>query len=349
MSATPAPQRPDPHRPRLRRARARRPDRPLRLRAARAAPRRRRLRRPLLRHLPHRPPLDRPLGPGVPDRPRPRDDRPGHRGRRERHRARVGDTVAVSVIVDSCGECEPCRNEMEIYCEEGPTNTYDGIDRVDGSRTRGGYAESLVAHQRFVHPRPRRASTWPAWRRCSAPGSPPGRRCATGRSARAARSAWSASAGSATSASSSPTRSAPASSPSPPRPDKRDTILALGADEVVVSTDEEQMAAQRGKPRLPPRHRLGRLPDDAADGDAEARRHDLLGRHPGRLRRQPYRCSPRSASASPAPAPAAPATCARCSPSAPSTTSPPTSRSSAPTRSTRPSTASPATTSATAS
>ena len=66
----------------------------------------------------------------------------------------VGDTVAVSVIVDSCGECEHCRNEMEIYCDEGPTNTYDGLDRVDGSRTRGGYAESLVAHGRFVHPVP---------------------------------------------------------------------------------------------------------------------------------------------------------------------------------------------------
>jgi len=65
-----------------------------------------------------------------------------------------GDIVAVSVIVDSCGECEPCRDHTEIYCEQGPTNTYDGIDRIDGSRTRGGYAESLVAHQRFVHPVP---------------------------------------------------------------------------------------------------------------------------------------------------------------------------------------------------
>ena len=82
----------------------------------------------------------------------------------------VGDTVAVSVIVDSCGECDPCRNETEIYCEAGPTNTYDGIDRIDGSRTRGGYADSLVAHQRFVHRAARRASTWPAPRRSSAPG-----------------------------------------------------------------------------------------------------------------------------------------------------------------------------------
>src|ERR1700753_2330818 len=63
----------------------------------------------------------------------------------------IGDTVAVSVIVDSCGECDPCRAEMEIYCDNGPTNTYDGLDRVDGSRPRGGYAASLVAHQRFVH------------------------------------------------------------------------------------------------------------------------------------------------------------------------------------------------------
>ena len=65
-----------------------------------------------------------------------------------------GDLVGVSVIVDSCRECEPCRRGLETYCEVGPTNTYDGIDRVDGSITRGGYAEAGICDERFVHPVP---------------------------------------------------------------------------------------------------------------------------------------------------------------------------------------------------
>ena len=44
----------------------------------------------------------------------------------------------------------------------------------------------------------------------------------------------------------------------------------------------------RPQPRLPPRHRLGDLPDGTADGDAEARRRDLLGRHPRRVRRRQH-------------------------------------------------------------
>ena len=62
-----------------------------------------------------------------------------------------GDIVAVSVIVDSCRTCRPCEAHDETYCEAGPTATYDGVDRIDGSRTRGGYADTYVADERFVH------------------------------------------------------------------------------------------------------------------------------------------------------------------------------------------------------
>lgn len=65
-----------------------------------------------------------------------------------------GDMVAVSVIVDSCRECRPCQAHDESYCEAFPTTTYDGLDRVDGSRTRGGYADTYVADQRFVYQLP---------------------------------------------------------------------------------------------------------------------------------------------------------------------------------------------------
>jgi uncharacterized zinc-type alcohol dehydrogenase-like protein len=62
-----------------------------------------------------------------------------------------GQTVLIGTIVDSCRECDRCRDEMESYCERFPTLTYDGTDRVDGTRTRGGYSDVYVADERFVH------------------------------------------------------------------------------------------------------------------------------------------------------------------------------------------------------
>jgi uncharacterized zinc-type alcohol dehydrogenase-like protein len=63
----------------------------------------------------------------------------------------VGDQVMIGVIVDSCRVCQPCRDAMEVYCREFPTTTFDGVDRVDGSRTRCGYSAQYVADQRFVY------------------------------------------------------------------------------------------------------------------------------------------------------------------------------------------------------
>ncbi|TWI65412.1 putative zinc-type alcohol dehydrogenase-like protein [Pseudoduganella lurida] len=66
----------------------------------------------------------------------------------------IGDRVMIGVIVDSCRVCQPCRDHMEVYCREFPTQTFDGVDRVDGTRTRGGYSARYVADQRFVYPLP---------------------------------------------------------------------------------------------------------------------------------------------------------------------------------------------------
>ncbi len=67
---------------------------------------------------------------------------------------KVGQKVLIGTIVDSCRVCENCANEMESYCRAFPTLTYDGIDRVDGSRTRGGFSDSYVADKKFVYPLP---------------------------------------------------------------------------------------------------------------------------------------------------------------------------------------------------
>lgn len=65
-----------------------------------------------------------------------------------------GDRVAVGTIVDSCGVCAMCRAGQEVYCEEFPTLTYGGIDRIDGSRTQGGYSREYVLREHFAYPLP---------------------------------------------------------------------------------------------------------------------------------------------------------------------------------------------------
>ncbi|GBQ06698.1 NAD(P)-dependent alcohol dehydrogenase [Saccharibacter floricola] len=62
----------------------------------------------------------------------------------------VGDTVAVGCMVDSCQECDPCKQDDEQYCREGFTPTYSGVDRVDGQLTHGGYAKQVIAREEFV-------------------------------------------------------------------------------------------------------------------------------------------------------------------------------------------------------
>jgi alcohol dehydrogenase (NADP+) len=66
----------------------------------------------------------------------------------------VGDSVAVGNVVDSCGVCPACRAGDEQFCREFPTLTYGGRDRVDGSPTLGAYAAEQVVRADFVHPLP---------------------------------------------------------------------------------------------------------------------------------------------------------------------------------------------------
>lgn len=65
-------------------------------------------------------------------------------------RFKVGDAVAVGCMVDSCQHCRPCRLGEEQYCTEGMTATYNGRDRVTDEPTQGGYAKHLVVRQEFV-------------------------------------------------------------------------------------------------------------------------------------------------------------------------------------------------------
>ncbi|GAB3270433.1 NAD(P)-dependent alcohol dehydrogenase [Kineosporia babensis] len=67
---------------------------------------------------------------------------------------RPGDPVAVGNIVDSCGKCPACLDEEETYCLEFPTLTYGGVDRQDGTPRYGAYSQEMVVRDRFVYPLP---------------------------------------------------------------------------------------------------------------------------------------------------------------------------------------------------
>jgi len=66
----------------------------------------------------------------------------------------VGDPVAVGNIVDACGACAMCRAGQDNFCHEFPTLTYGGTDRHDGSTTLGGYSREYVVRDRFAYPLP---------------------------------------------------------------------------------------------------------------------------------------------------------------------------------------------------
>jgi uncharacterized zinc-type alcohol dehydrogenase-like protein len=69
-------------------------------------------------------------------------------------RYKPGDTVAVGTIVDSDMTCEECLNGWEQFCLSGATFTYNGIDKIDGSVTKGGYSEHIVVREHFVFKMP---------------------------------------------------------------------------------------------------------------------------------------------------------------------------------------------------
>ncbi len=63
----------------------------------------------------------------------------------------VDQIVGVGCLVDSCRECSACDEDLEQYCENGFVGTYNGNDKRHGSGlTFGGYSESIVVDQHFV-------------------------------------------------------------------------------------------------------------------------------------------------------------------------------------------------------
>jgi len=69
---------------------------------------------------------------------------------KEVKKLKVGDSAAVGCLVGSCRECESCKHDLEQYCQGGMVGTYNGPDKHSGGHTFGGYSEKIVVDEHFV-------------------------------------------------------------------------------------------------------------------------------------------------------------------------------------------------------
>jgi uncharacterized zinc-type alcohol dehydrogenase-like protein len=76
----------------------------------------------------------------------------------------VGDLVGVGCLVDSCQHCADCDDGLENYCD-GMIGTYNFPTPDAPGWTLGGYSEKIVVHERFVlkvrHPEDQLAAVAP--------------------------------------------------------------------------------------------------------------------------------------------------------------------------------------------
>lgn len=158
----------------------------------------------------------------------------------------VGDAVLVGTIVDSCRTCPPCLAGEESYCVRGVTTTYGGQDRRGTGVTQGGYSTDLVADERFVYLLPQGlapeqtaplmcagATTWsPLMHWDAGPETVVGVVGLGGLGHMAVK--WSHALGAETVLFTT-------------NPDKADEGRRLGADDVIVSRDGDQMKAAAGR------------------------------------------------------------------------------------------------------
>ncbi len=61
-----------------------------------------------------------------------------------------GETVGVGCLVDSCRVCSSCQENLEQHCENGPIFTYNSPEKYIGAMTFGGYSQNIVVTQDFV-------------------------------------------------------------------------------------------------------------------------------------------------------------------------------------------------------
>ena len=63
---------------------------------------------------------------------------------------KVGDTVGIGCLVNSCQQCPACNDGLEQYCEKGMVLTYNGPTPDAPGHTLGGYSQRIVVDEKFV-------------------------------------------------------------------------------------------------------------------------------------------------------------------------------------------------------
>lgn len=63
---------------------------------------------------------------------------------------KIGDRVGVGCFVDSCKTCENCKNDLDNYCIEGMTGTYNAMERDGSMQSQGGYSDVIVVDENYV-------------------------------------------------------------------------------------------------------------------------------------------------------------------------------------------------------
>ena len=63
---------------------------------------------------------------------------------------KTGDLGGVGVMVDSCMECDDCKNHQEQFCQVSAVQTYNSTGH-DGLPTYGGYSNNIIVREEFVH------------------------------------------------------------------------------------------------------------------------------------------------------------------------------------------------------
>ncbi|MFZ4521044.1 MAG: NAD(P)-dependent alcohol dehydrogenase [Bacteroidales bacterium] len=158
----------------------------------------------------------------------------------------VGDLAAVGCLVDSCRECDSCKHDLEQYCLNGFTGTYNGRDKHLGMQTFGGYSEKVVVDEHFTLKVPSNLdlaavapllcagiTTWS-----------PLRHWKVGKGSKVAVAGLGGLGHMAIKLAKGLGAEVTLFSRTP---DKRKDAMELGADEVIISTDNQQMNSVKGK------------------------------------------------------------------------------------------------------
>lgn len=63
---------------------------------------------------------------------------------------KTGDLAGVGCLVDSCRECDKCKEGLEQFCENGSVGTYNSKEKDGKTITYGGYSKLIVTREDFV-------------------------------------------------------------------------------------------------------------------------------------------------------------------------------------------------------